>query len=71
MSQICEEVVDDNIASVVVPKGLFFSLMHFTIASALKNMCLGLKTKKKWSTFNHQIAKTLPRQYHTYLQFCH
>jgi hypothetical protein len=44
MSQICEEVVDDNIASVVVPKGLFFSLMHFTIASTLKNMCLGLKT---------------------------
>jgi len=41
MSQICEEVVDDNIASVVVPKGLFFSLMHFTIASSLKHICLG------------------------------
>jgi hypothetical protein len=41
--------------------------MHFTIASSLKHICLGLSTKTNMSTFNHQIAKTLPRQYHTYL----
>jgi hypothetical protein len=45
--------------------------MDFTIASSLKHICLGLSTKTNMFTFNHQIAKTLPKQYHTYLQFCH